>query len=366
MQEVLQSRVPAPAAGREIAAWLAERFTYLGGDGWREQIENGRVLRNGARAVTGEVLRAGDLIAFHPAPAPAAAHPAIPILHDDEDLLAVDKPAHFVAHEASAFAPTLLHELPRAGANGAELAFVHRLDRETSGVLLLARHAGATQHLQRQFEARLVQKDYLAIVHGRVASTSMLIDAPIGPAPQSVVAARRGVCATGTRGARAAATEVAVERHFDAHTLLRVRPRTGRTHQIRVHLAHVGHAIVGDKLYGQCDARYLEYTAHLKAGGDPAWPGQLATGRQMLHASELRCLHPRDGSALHLAAPVPDDMRRCLASLGSADQAVHPAAAADKPPGTPPRDQTPRTRLAAERQTFGSAGSSTLALEGEP
>src|SRR5262245_66392938 len=95
MQRVLQSRVPALAAGREVAAWLAERFTYLGGDGWREQIEHGRVLRNGARVGSGEVLRAGDLIAFHPAPAPAAAaRRAIPILHHDQDLLAVHKPAH--------------------------------------------------------------------------------------------------------------------------------------------------------------------------------------------------------------------------------------------------------------------------------
>ena len=316
MRRVLQSRVPALAAGREIAAWLAERFTYLGGDDWREQMERGRVLRNGARVATGEVLRAGDLIAFHPAPTPAVARPAIPILHDDEDLLAVDKPAHLVAHETSAFAPTLLHGLSAlADTNGAQLAFVHRLDRETSGVLLLARHAGATHDLQRQFETGLVQKDYLAIVHGQVASASMVIDAPIGPAPQSLVKARRGVCAAGTRGARAAATEITVERRFAAHTLLRVRPRTGRTHQIRVHLAHIGHAIVGDKLYAESDARYLEYTAHLKAGGDPTWPGQLATGRQMLHASELRCLHPRDGRALHLSAPVPEDIQHCLASL---------------------------------------------------
>jgi len=315
MQPVLQSRVPALAAGREVAAWLAERFTYLGGDAWREQIESGRVLRNGARVANGEVLRAGDLIAFHPAPTPALPRASIPILHDDEDLLAVDKPAHFVAHETSAFAPALLHELSAAGANGVPLAFVHRLDRETSGVLLLARHAGATQHLQRQFEAGTVQKDYLAIVHGQVAGTSMVIDAPIGPAPLSLVAARRAVCAAGTRGARAAATEITVESRFDEHTLLRVKPRTGRTHQIRVHLAHIGHAIVGDKLYGQSDARYLEYVAHLKTGGDPSWPGQFATGRQMLHASELRCLHPRDERALHLSAPVPSDMLSCLASL---------------------------------------------------
>ncbi len=313
----LQSRVPPAAAGRQLVDWLAERFRYFDAAGWSAQVTAGRVHRNGTPAVADDLLQAGDLVAFHPAPVAASPRVPIPILHDDADLLAIDKPAHLVAHADGAFAQnTFLHQLAHArGTDPSQLAFVHRLDRETSGVLLLARHADATRHLQRQFTAGTVQKDYLAIVHGRVGDAAFVIDAPIGPASNSVVAARRAVCAAGVHGARDAVTEVAVKSYFAEHTLLRVWPRTGRTHQIRVHLAWLGHPIVGDKLYGQSDARYLEYVQHLKAGGDPAWPGQLPTGRQMLHAIELRCVHPRDETPLWLLAPVPDDMQSYLASL---------------------------------------------------
>ncbi len=318
MGNVLQSRVPATADGALLVDWLAARFTYFDAAAWRAQITAGRVLRNREPANVQDELRAGDHVAFEPAPAPAADVP-IRILHADDDLVAVDKPPRLVAHRDGAFVQnTFLHALEQRIGAASPLHLVHRLDRETSGVLLLARSANVVAELQRQFTDGGVTKEYVALVHGRVGADRFTVDAPIGPAG-GAVAARRAVVAADTRDARAAVTEAEVISRFVDHTLLRVRPRTGRTHQIRVHLDHAGHPLVGDKLYGQRDARYLDYVQHLKAGGDPSWPGQLLAGRQMLHASRLQLRHPRHGGELVLAAPTPADLQATIGSLGPAD-----------------------------------------------
>ena len=318
MGNVLQSRVPATADGALLVDWLAARFTYFDAAAWRAQVTAGRVLRNQERANVHDQLCAGDHVAFVPAPAPATDVPVV-VLHADDDLVAVDKPPHLVAHRDGAFAQnTFLHALERRIGAESPLHLVHRLDRETSGVLLLARSANVVTELQRQFAQGNVVKEYVALVHGCVAADRFTVDAPIGAAG-GTIAARRAVVAADIRGARAAVTEAEVIRHFAAHTLLRVRPRTGRTHQIRVHLDHAGHPLVGDKLYGQSDARYLDYVRHLKAGGDPSWPGQLLAGRQMLHASRLQLRHPRHGRDLALEAPTPADLRAAIDALGPAD-----------------------------------------------
>jgi len=293
--------------------WLVQRFTYFDAAGWREHVAAGRVQRNGVRAHADDLLQAGDRITFTPAPPPPRPELVLTILHDDGDLVAVDKPPHLVAHRDGAFVHnTFLHELERRCAAVAPLHLVHRLDRETSGVLVLARHADAVRALQAQFAAGIVDKRYLALVHGNVHDDSFVVDAPIGPAGGHV-AARRAVLASAARGSKAARTECRVRERFAAHTLLEVTPRTGRTHQIRVHLAHIGHAIVGDVLYGEPEARYLQFVQHLKAGGDPRWPGERPAGRHLLHAHRLLLRHPRTGAALALAAPPPADLTAAAA-----------------------------------------------------
>ena len=310
MHDALHSKVPAAADGRTIVAWLAERFRYCTEGEWAAHVAAGRVHVDGAVVTPTSTVRAGHTVAFFPPPAAGTAAD-VPILFADDDLLVVDKPPHRVVQTVGAFAhatflPALAARFPPAPGT-ARLEPVHRLDRETSGVLLIARSLAATRALQRQFEAGLVDKHYLAVVHGTLATDTLTIDAPIGLAPHSAIAARRAVVAAGTRGARAARTEVVVERRFAAHTLLRVTPRTGRTHQIRVHLEHVGHPLVGDKLYGQDDASYLAWVAHLKADGDPRTRDGAPVVRQLLHAAALRCQHPRTGDPLDLKAPLPAD-----------------------------------------------------------
>jgi 23S rRNA pseudouridine1911/1915/1917 synthase len=301
----LQSRVPRAAAGCTLLDWLAARFTYLDAAAWRAEIQAGRVRRNAAVARTDETLQAGDCIRFAPTPPPPRPDLPLTILHDDADLVAVDKPPHLVAHRDGAFVHhTFLHELERRIGAAAPLHLVHRLDRETSGVLLLARHADAVRALQAQFAAGGVEKHYLACVHGRVAEPTFCVDAPIGPAG-GAIRAQRAVLPAGTPGARPARTDGRVVARFAAHTLLALVPQTGRTHQLRVHLAHLGHPIVDDVLYGEPEARYRAFVAHLRAGGDPRWPGQRPVGRHLLHAERLSLRHPRTAAPLVLEAPAP-------------------------------------------------------------
>lgn len=322
MENVLRCRVPASAAGSPLAGWLAERFHYLDAAQWRQAIAAGRVERNGAVATADERLRANDAIAYHPPAAPPRDLPAIAIVYEDPDCLVVDKPPHLVAHSEGAFAQnTFLHALAAQHNDGAPFHLVHRLDRETSGLLLLARNAAATALLQTRFTSAAVQKRYLAVVHGQVPTSTTTIDAPIGAAPGSRIAARRGVVASGTPKARSARTSLRVLETFAAHSLLELTPHTGRTHQLRVHLEHLGHPLVGDKLYGRTDAQYLEYVAHLKAGGEPTWGARLGAGRQLLHAAELTFAPPRRGAPITLEVAPPADFAAFLATCRAADRA---------------------------------------------
>lgn len=298
---MLQSIVPAGAAGQRLGDWLAVRFTYLDAEAWRAEIAAGRVQQNGVRAAAHAVLAAGDLVAYEPPPAAPRPDLALPILLDDGDLVAIDKPPHLVAHRDGAFAQnTFLHELERRVGATAPLHLVHRLDRQTSGVLLLARRPELVAPLQRQFTDGSATKAYLAVVRGRVDADAFVVDAPIGPAPASAIAARRAVVPSGSAGARPARTEFCVLRRAAAHTLLLAVPRTGRTHQIRVHLEHRGHALVGDPLYGRSDADYLAFVQRCKAG-------ERTAERHLLHAHRLEIHHPATGARVDIVAAPPAD-----------------------------------------------------------
>jgi len=319
MTSILRSRVPEAAAGMPLLQWLAARFGYHGEPAWRREIEAGAVLHNGARANAEVRLHAGDEIAYLVPPAPPGPVPAIVL--DDPDFVAIDKPPHLVAHAASAFAPhTFLDALQARVCPGAPLQFVHRLDRETSGLLLLGKGSAATARLQAQFAAGEVHKAYLALVRGNPPAQRFSIDAPIGRAKGGAIAARRAVCAPGDPRGKPARTEVEVLEQPGEHALLRLSPATGRTHQLRVHLAHVGLPLVGDKLYSQDEAGYLAYVAHVKAGGDPSWDLRLGAGRQLLHAAELGFAHPRTGEPVRLEAVAPADFAAFLAKCRDGTQ----------------------------------------------
>jgi len=308
-----QLRTDARAAGSRLDVWLARSLPSLSRARLQALIEQGHVLLDGAPARASTRLREGQGVFVQvPAPVPAEPRPEdipLSVLHQDARLLVVDKPAGLVVHPGAGVASgTLVNALLRhvkdlSGVGGVlRPGIVHRLDRGTSGLMVVAKDDETHRALARQFASRSVEKEYLALVHGVPAPARGSLDAPIGRDP--VHRRRMSVRAPHGRDAR---TSWAVEEAFDGAALLRVRIHTGRTHQIRVHLASLGHPVVADPVYGGTrtpSSRRGAARELLRAFTRPA-----------LHAARLAFRHPATGERLAFAAPLPADLASLLDRL---------------------------------------------------
>ncbi len=264
----------------------------------------------GRRLRVASPVRAGDRVILWPEQIDEpdeAWH--VPVLYEDSDLAAVDKPAGLVVHANRRRVRNTLVGVLRRQREGEEWSLAHRLDRETSGVVLLARNRGTARRLSHAFARGEVSKTYLAVVHGRPEAGHGSIDRPLGADQVTGIHVRRAVVPDGAR----AVTEYSVICSSGEFSLLAVRPRTGRRHQIRVHLESIGHSIVGDKLYGE-DPRW--YVRTLERGPGEEMMRALLAGRQLLHAAALGFSHPACGRAIHIRAPLPADMRKFLEERG--------------------------------------------------
>ncbi|MCA9529708.1 MAG: RluA family pseudouridine synthase [Myxococcales bacterium] len=260
---------------------------------------------DGSRRRPSERVQAGErvLLVRPPMDEPDAPR-EFGVVYEDDDVLVVDKPAGLPMHPSASYHKnTLTYVLRERYGDGAP-QIAHRLDRETSGIVVCAKHVEAERALKRCFEDRRTQKRYVAIVRGRVLEAGGRIDAPLGQAEEGPHV-MMGVRAAGD--GQSAVTEYEVVERRDAHTLVALRPLTGRQHQLRVHLASIGHPIVGDKLYGpEGAAPFLE---RIETGLTPALIARLGHARHALHAAALTMPHPRSEALLALSAPLPKDLR---------------------------------------------------------
>jgi 23S rRNA pseudouridine1911/1915/1917 synthase len=275
-------------------------------------IKSGYVRVNKATAKPSYRLRAGDRIALSIPPArPYDLEPQevdFSVIYEDSSLIVLDKPPGVVIHPAPGhYEGTLVHGLLRhcrdlAGIGG-ELrpGIVHRLDKDTSGLMVVAKNDHAHAFLSAQFKARKVNKRYIAIVHGIIRGDEGVLDLPISRHP-----VRRKEMSVTSSGGRSAFTQWRkIEELPGGFSLLLVSPRTGRTHQIRVHLSHAGHPIAGDPVYG---LRKTWWGKHYP-------PGEKVVKRQMLHAEKLGFFHPDSGEYCEFTAPMPEDMGRVIELL---------------------------------------------------
>jgi len=303
-------QTPLELAGQRLDQVLARLLPDYSRSRLQEWIRDGRVAVDGTQLAASGRLRGGEQICVrlpqqNTDAVPAAEAIALDIVHQDVDLLVVNKPAGLVVHPgagnpAGTLMNALLHHdpglagVPRAG-------IVHRLDKDTSGLLLVARTLPAHKRLVEQLAAREVHREYLALVQGQMIAGGT-VDAPIGRHHTD-----RTRMAVGN-GGREAVTHYRVAQRFRQHTLLRVMLETGRTHQIRVHMASIGHAVVGDPTYSRL---------RLPVGAGAECVAALgAFRRQALHAARLELTHPTDGQSLEFEAPPPADMAALLDVLG--------------------------------------------------
>jgi len=312
--ERLVVTVPDGEAGSRLDRFLAtlpEVGTRARGRQW---IDAGRVLVDGARRKPATELRPGMRVEIDVVPPEVttveAQDIALHVLFEDADLLVIDKPAGMVVHPApgarrDTVVNALLHRfgaMPAVG-ESERPGIVHRLDRDTSGVLAIARTALALDALGRQFRERSVQKQYLGIAHGSPRARAGRIALSVGRDPRE----RKRMSTASRRGRGALTTYEVVERLAGA-ALLRLSPHTGRTHQLRVHLQALGHPLVGDRVYGG--------VRRAVRGTPPAAAEAIATfPRQALHAASLALAHPRTGVPLRFEAPLPPDMSDLLRAL---------------------------------------------------
>jgi 23S rRNA pseudouridine1911/1915/1917 synthase len=309
-------RADPAAAGVRLDLWLARRLPELSRARLQALVAEGHVRVNGAPARSSVRLREGQqVVVLIPPPVPAAPGPEdIPlhVVHQDAQLLVVDKPAGLVVHPgAGQRSGTLVNALLRhvadlSGVGGVlRPGIVHRLDKGTSGLLVVAKDDATHRALVQQFAGRSILKEYLALVHGTPAPREGEIDRRIGRDP--VHRKRMSVRAPRGREARTAWTVV---ESFDGASLLRVRIHTGRTHQIRVHLAAIGHPVAGDRTYGGAktpEARSAESRAAIDSLSRPA-----------LHAARLAFTHPATGERVDFVSPLPPDIAAVVDRLRAA------------------------------------------------
>jgi len=296
--------VASSSTGLRLDHWLARTIPGPSRSRWQALIRAGDVRVDGETTKPSYELRGNELIEYEIPPAEPvdiiAEDIPLDVIFEDGDIIAVNKPPGLVVHPAPGHATgTLVHALLhhcqdlQGVGGGLRPGIVHRIDKDTSGVLVAAKHDAALQSLQDQFKNRTVRKEYKAIVHGVPNPATGTIDTMVGRHPVN-----RKKMSSRPIGGKQAISHYKVEKILRGASVVQVRIETGRTHQIRLQMSHIGNPIVGDKLYG----------------GGKGTLGARAR-RQMLHASSIDLLHPTSDEVVSLSAPLPEDMKSLIVDL---------------------------------------------------
>jgi 23S rRNA pseudouridine1911/1915/1917 synthase len=296
-------RIRADEAGIRLDRYLTDTLPGISRTTIQQLIGDAEVLVNGGTSKPGYTLRIGDEVQVSSLRLHGKAFNIVPrsfpldIVYEDKDLLVVNKAAGMVVHPApghpdDTLVNALVARYPDIMREDSELrpGIIHRLDKDTSGLIIIARNAGAHMALVNQMKRHEIVKRYLALVEGIVALDQGIIDAPIGRNPRH----RQQMAVTVVRS-REARTHFRIQERFNRHTLLLLELETGRTHQIRVHLKAIGHPIVGDPVYG---------SGSINRG--------ITLNRQFLHAYQLKFAHPTTGKVMNIEAPLPEDLQDIL------------------------------------------------------
>lgn len=306
MERTLTHTFTSDQSGERLDKALADLFPDHSRAQWQRHIKEGNVLLDKQPVKASYRIEGGDQLVAHLPPVQETdlAAEAIPldIRYEDEEMLVVNKAAGMVVHPAAGhdsgtLVNAILAHCPDIEGIGGERrpGIVHRLDKDTSGLIVVAKNERALRHLQNQFRRRTVHKQYLALVEGQIQPGEALIDAPIGRDPKQ--RKRMAIIPPNSSAtARQAQTHYQAQQYFDEHTLVTCQLHTGRTHQIRVHLAYVGYPLVGDKVYGRRRQ-------------------SLPIKRHFLHAAELGLKRPSDDEPLFLQAELPHELQAIIKSL---------------------------------------------------
>ena len=332
--------VPAEGVGQRLDQFIAAHLEGVSRSRVQMLMEQGDVLVNGKREKASFKLRGGERIMLtgepHPTPLKATAEDIpLDVVFEDADLAVVNKPAGMMVHAGSGqnddarskgtLVNALLYRFKKLSSTGGDLrpGIVHRLDKDTSGLIVVAKNDRTHAELGEMFATRQMKKTYIALVQVEVERKHGTINAALGRDPVR----RTRMTTQPLDNSRSAVSHYEVVRRlsnrFGKFTLVRVRIETGRTHQIRVHMASIGHPVVGDTLYGgagQLTDQVAAQAPTSKAARRKADPERLRLGRNFLHAAQLEFTHPRTGKLLQLEAPLPEELESFLRRLDAVDK----------------------------------------------
>ncbi len=357
MAETRTIAVPVEAAGQRLDHFIATQLDGVSRSRVQLLLDQGDVSVNGAQAKASLKLRGGEQIVItgEPHPVPLRATPQdipLDVVFEDSHFAVVNKPAGMMVHagagetedarNSNTLVNALLFRFKALSATGGDLrpGIVHRLDKETSGLIIVAKNDAAHLALADLFSSRQISKTYIALVHGAVERQKGTITAALSRDPMR----RTRMTTRPAENARTAVSHYEVvrrlETRFGKFTLVRVRIETGRTHQIRVHMASIGHPVVGDSLYGassQLTDQVAAQASPSRSARRNSQPERLKLNRNFLHAARLAFTHPTTGKPLELESPLPADLENFLASLESGPtDSVNTSVTATKPGGGSP------------------------------